>query len=200
LSRWIGGVFIAIVAAVPAPATPNAGVVDLPKRDPRKPWPASCLVHRGCNVAVRKLEPCARETTARSWTEIAVAPDVMAGTKVSARGPLVLGPITHKGILCTADDPKTGKPIPICCPGAPTSTANMFIGDGPPRLALPDHVCRGDMSRLCCNVDSLGQVVVATGRLEAVAGTDPLIGLAQWKLAGDLTLCVDAAAHAPERR
>jgi hypothetical protein len=62
------------------------------------------------------------------------------------------------------------------------------------------HRCQGDASRLCCDVDALGKVVVATGRLEAVTGKDPLVGLAQWKLAGDLALCVDAEHRGAEKR
>jgi len=200
LTWWLGGLLVAAVAAAPSPVNPNPGAVDLPKREPGKPWPASCLVHRACSVVARKLAPCARGTTARPWTEIAAAPDKLAGTMVSVRGPLLLGPVFHKGILCTEDDPKTGKPMPVCCPHKATATARVFIGDGPTRLGLPDHVCSGDMSRLCCNVDSLGQTVVATGRLEAVTGKDPLIGVAQWKLAGDLTLCLDSATHAANSR
>jgi hypothetical protein len=198
---WLGGLLMAAVAAAPPPpVNPNPGAVDLPKREPGKAWPASCLVHRACSVVARKLAPCARGTTARPWTEVAAAADKLAGTKVSVRGPLVLGPVSHAGILCTEDDPKTGKPIPICCPHKTTATAGVLIGDGPTRLGLRDHVCKGDMSRLCCNVDSLGQIVVATGRLEAVTGEDPLTGLAQWKLAGDLALCLDAPVHAPNTR
>ena len=76
----------------------------------------------------------------------------------------------------------------------------IVIGDSAARLAIQGQRCEGDASRLCCNVDSLGKVVVATGRLEAVTGKDPLVGLAQWKLAGDLALCLDAETNAAGKR
>ena len=80
------------------------------------------------------------------------------------------------------------------------TTAQIFIGVSNPRLAIPGHGCAGDASRLCCDVDSLGKVVVATGRLEAVAGKDPLDGLWHWKLAGDVSLCLDPGTQAAEKR
>jgi hypothetical protein len=185
---------------LPPPANPNPVAVDLPAREPGKPWPASCLVHRMCGVVARKLAPCAGGTGARPWTEIAAAPDRVVGTRVSVRGPLVLGPVFHAGVLCTEQDGKTGKPMPVCCPDKSTEDAQVFIGDSTGRLGIPGHRCVGDPSRLCCNVDSLGRAVVATGRLEAVTGRDPLIGLAQWKLAGDVALCLDVESHAADNR
>jgi hypothetical protein len=195
----VGGGWILAFERLPPPANLNPAAIDLPKREPGKPWPASCLVHRTCAVVARKVVACARGTASRPWTDIAAAPARLAGTTVSVRGPLVLGPLQIAGVLCTELDAKTGKPTPTCCPQS-TTAAQIFIGDSAARLAILGQRCEGDASRLCCNVDSLGKVVVATGRLEAVTGKDPLVGLAQWKLAGDLALCLDAKTNAAEKR
>jgi hypothetical protein len=194
------GAILAFERLPPTSGNPNPAPVDLPRRDPRKAWPASCLVHRTCGVVARKIAACARGTTSRPWTEIAAAPLRLAGTTVSVRGPLVLGPLQIAGVLCTELDAKTGKPIPTCCPPPSTTAAQIVIGDSAARLAIAGQRCEGDASRLCCNVDSLGKVVVATGRLEAVTGKDPLAALAQWKLAGDPVLCLDTETDAAEER
>ncbi len=180
-------------------ANPNPAAIDFPSREVGKPWPATCLVHRTCKVVARKLAACAPGTRARRWAEIG-APDRLAGTTASVRGPLVLGPLSISGVLCTEPDAKTGKPMPVCCPDQPTVNAPVFVGSASARLGLPGHRCVGDASRLCCNVDSLGRVVVATGRLEAVTGADPLQGLAQWKLVGDVALCLDAEPDPADKR
>ena len=162
----VGAGSILALERLPRPPTnPNPVAVDLLAREPGKPWPASCLVHRTCGVVAQRLATCAPGTSSRPWTEIAARPDRLVGTTVSIRGPLVLGPLQIAGILCTEVDAKTGKPIPTCCPDQSTTAAQIFIGVSTARLGIPGHGCQGDASRLCCNVDSLGKVVVATGRL-----------------------------------
>lgn len=60
------------------------------------------------------------------------------------------------------------------------------VGEGRGRVHLEGYTCKGDESRVCCNVAIKGQTVVASGRLQKKKSGY------SWRLAGDVKLCVVA--------
>jgi hypothetical protein len=134
-------------------------------------WAENCLIHRPCEVLVSPLPPCPREMK----TSILPIPTTLPGSKtpLSIAGRLQLGGGgSHlKGCPFSED---------LACCNQDSNEA-ILVGEDGERFGLPHIGCFGDESRLCCNVDVKGQMVVATGVMR-LAGQS-------WFFRDEVTLC-----------
>jgi hypothetical protein len=147
--------------AFPAPPAhnPNPAPVDTPSRG--DPWGKTCGIHRTCERVARTLTPCpAGVAGIIDAAALALPAD---GRNVSVQGPLGIGTLLQTRVGCSEPDPLSGEPLPVtaCCNyrGGP-----IVLGDRK-RLAIEGFACKGDESRLCCDLNVHDQIVVAKGRL-----------------------------------
>lgn len=110
----------------------------------------------------------------------------LAGQVVNVRGPLALGRQIRSGAAGFDDllenaltKPRPPTPARSCYPEARVAAVREPQGHS---LELDGYACKGDSSRICCNV-AVGQTVVASGRLQANGSQY------SWKLTGDVKLC-----------
>jgi hypothetical protein len=134
-------------------------------------WAENCLIHRPCEVLVSPLPPCPREmkpltlpipTTLQQTT----MPLSIAGRVRFGRGirHLMGCPFSEDQSCCNRDWIKA-----------------ILVGEDGSGVELPNIGCFGDESRLCCNVDAKGQMVVATGVMRTTGQS--------WFFRDEVTLC-----------
>ncbi len=174
--------------AAPAPATIDSRAqvtIDSESPPDAEPWGRSCLIHRKCNILVEALHPCPAGARGQAWSELSGSQVKPIGKRVSVRGPLTVGPVRDTLSVCSELDDTTGKRLPLrgCC--ANSAGAEVGVAGTPP-LRLQGFSCRGDDSRLCCNVSARGQTVIATGEL----ADDPEMGSGHYRLTGNVRLCL----------
>jgi hypothetical protein len=162
----------------PPPPSPNAAVFDPPHAGT---WEDKCQIHQPCTVVAAQLPRCTDGSEAKDWSEVDASK--LGGQPVSVRGPLV-------GSRRIDESDRARIPAGItlpseACGGPVTAYAPIVIGAPHQELALESLGCRGDDSRLCCNVPAYGQTVVATGRLVDEQGL-----LGRYEL-HDAKLCVE---------
>jgi hypothetical protein len=96
--------------------------------------------------------------------------NALDGTRVALSGPLELDDGAFSSMVA-------------CAPGTCCNEIekNVVLGERPHALKLDGLTCRGDESRLCCNVLAHGQSVIVSGTLRRV-------GPIWWELE-DASLC-----------
>ena len=120
-----------------------------------------------------KLQPvkrCERGQAARAWSTLGAEANALDGTRVALSGPLELDDGAFSSMVACARR--------TCCNGV---EKNVVLGERPHALTLDGLSCRGDESRLCCNVIARGQSVIVSGTLRR-------FGPIWWKLE-DASLC-----------
>ena len=133
-------------------------------------WAKACLIHQSCGLKLQPVKRCEPGQAARDWSTLGGDANALDGTRVALSGIADLDDSYFSTMVaCT---PRT------CCNGV---TQSVVLGEPPHALALDGLVCRGDESRLCCNVVARGQPVIASGKLHH-------IGLDWWELE-DVSLC-----------
>ncbi len=149
--------------------------------------PGSLLVGEGwgCVLATSEGQYVELSVSAMAIAAVAASAERLDGQVVSVRGPLALGGDMRKGSLDCLLENACGKPKPpatthSCGPDARVAAVREPHQHG---LDLDGYACKGDESRICCNVAIKGQTVVASGRLQA---NGPRYS---WKLTGDVKLC-----------
>jgi hypothetical protein len=160
---------IAFESLAPVQETAVIGVLD-PAR-----YSAACLIRTGCDFGPPPTPRCDASLQVSNWSELARSASASAGTTVTVRGSIGVGPMHSTLVGCTASDGIA------CCNRVGGSVA--LAGDPP--LRLEGMYCSGDESQGCCNAPAYGQTVVATGKLEPA--DDPRSEKA-WKLVAP-TLC-----------
>ena len=182
-------VSIALVPFAPVGPVPNPNPAPIDSAPPTdgRPWAQDCLIRHECPIVAKDLAACPPELAASAMpvTDVAASAERLSGQVVSVRGPLTLGSNMRKGSLDDLLENALGKwkpPTPThdCGPDARVAAVREPQHHG---LDLDGYACKGDESRLCCNVAVKGQTVVASGRLQA-----PRSGHS-WKLTGAVKMC-----------
>jgi hypothetical protein len=138
----------------------------------------SCLVRRGCRDGLTALPACAPDLEISDWSKLRDSAAASVGKVVSVSGAVAVGPMSMTLASCVDRNAHER----ACCNSAGGS---VVLGDAP-ALALEGLSCYGDDSAVCCNAPAYGDMLVASGRLEA--SSDLYSGLSPYKLT-DVTLC-----------
>jgi len=143
-------------------ASGGAPVIDSPPSRAGD-WPKECLVHRACSQLPPALPTCDARAGVAAWTDLLARASGLLGTRIVVRGRLAVGRSHREPCSWNA----------TCCPN--TSRA-VVVGatdlDADGLLKLENLECRGDDSRLCCNVPAYGQQVRVEGTLERAGVSD----------------------------
>jgi hypothetical protein len=135
----------------------KVGSVEGVQRSEAQSWKSPrCLIHQGCRVAASPPPPCVEELPTLSVPELVQQGQTLAGQRVRVHGPLRLS-LT----LCTLGACLHGE----CCNEC---TREMVLGEpgsSERSVRLLHPICRGDDSKVCCDLQASGQDVVVEGKL-----------------------------------
>lgn len=150
------------IAVIIRPAPPNSDDAAIDRR-PGEEY--NCSIHYPC-YAKRKIRACPDSQALRgaaAWSDLLPQAERLAGSQVSVRG------ILKTALPFNTMEGCSGPYNDCCYP----ERAYMAIDR---TLILPNLSCKGDESRLCCELE-VGKTVIATGWL-----TTDLSGDAAWRL------------------
>lgn len=145
----------------------NSAVLDF--APPGGSWPSHCRAHQDCPLFAA-LPRCSADLHVMEAGELGASPPTRVGERLAVRGELVVGDGPGNLGLCTRR----------CCWGYMTP---VFVGRPPRAILLADVQCKGDESRVCCDVPAFGQSVVAVGVLQEARFDATPYGV-KWALGG----------------
>ncbi len=178
-------VSIALVPFAPVGPKPNPNPAPIDSAPPTdgRPWGQSCLINHECPIVAHSLAPCppALAASAIPIDEAARSFERYDGQVVNVRGTLGLGydSMLEPSLEVLLDQGRKPPPFHDCGPSAHFAA----VGAGRGRVDIEGYTCKGDDSRVCCNVAIKGQAVVASGRLQKIKSGY------SWRLAGGVKLC-----------